>query len=390
MGNVNNNTLQIAINNAAVDEVITLTEDITITSRITVANIITLDLNGYTISGDINDGYGAIYVGTKGVLTIQDSSLEKAGKIINTIGNAIGNYGEVKIYNGTFVGNYALYNFYYNNTTYGTSIIYGGTFKSVDGSSPSVANCGDLTISGGIIEKLDTTSVLKITGGKVEYLLIGIADYNPPTQSTSINGGYVAELSVADNSTNNIVVSGGTFGCKIDSQYLANKVTLTYDATTGTYKAAVGEYLKVIATNSDRLRDLVIQNGQLIFIQDLGRIALDFKNKRKFYHQIEELDTEISRQELESPINGAFYFVIETAVLWNYRNNEWIQITGTPDEVVFIGVEFPALGQKQTIYANTTDGNEHIAVWDDTASDYHVVADKTYSVTSEEVRAMFN
>ena len=148
------------------------------------------------------------------------------------------------------------------------------------------------------------------------------------------------------------------------------------------------QVLSVIATTSDRVKDLVIKNSQLIFIQDLGRIAFDFKNKRKFYNQIEELDTEMARQELEAPVNGCFYFVIETAVLWTYRNDAWVQITTPPSEVLFVGVEFPALGRKQTLYVNQADGNEHIAVWDDDG--YKVVADKTHSVTSEEVIAMFN
>lgn len=148
--------------------------------------------------------------------------------------------------------------------------------------------------------------------------------------------------------------------------------------------------LSVIATTSDRIKDLVIKNGQLIFLQDQGRIAFDFKNKRKFYNQIEELNTELARRELETPINGVYYFIIETAVLWTYRNNEWVQITSKPEEIVFIGTEFPELGKEQTIYANTTDGNEHIAIWDEDKNDYKVVADKTQSITEDEVIALFN
>lgn len=150
------------------------------------------------------------------------------------------------------------------------------------------------------------------------------------------------------------------------------------------------QVLSVIATTSDRVKDLVVKNSQLIFIQDLGRIAFDFKNKRKFYNQIEELDTEIARQELESPVNGCFYFIIETAVLWTYRNNAWVQITTPPSEVLFVGVEFPTLGQKQTIYVNQTDGNEHISVWNEETSDYKMVADRTYSITPDDVVALFN
>lgn len=148
------------------------------------------------------------------------------------------------------------------------------------------------------------------------------------------------------------------------------------------------QVLSVIATTSERVKDLVIKSGQLIFIQDLGRIAFDFKDKRKFYNQIEELDTELTRKELVSPVNGAYYFVIETAVLWTYRNNEWVQITGKPNEIVFVGTEFPELGVQQTIYTNIANGNEHIAVWDEEYG-YKIVADKTQSVTSDEVVALF-
>jgi hypothetical protein len=147
--------------------------------------------------------------------------------------------------------------------------------------------------------------------------------------------------------------------------------------------------ISLIATTSDKVKDLVIKNGQLIFCQDNGRIALDFKNKRKFYNQIEELDTELARRELESPVNGVYYFVVETAVLWIYHNNEWVQITSRPEEIVFIGTEFPELGVEQTIYTSITDGNEHIAVWVDELNGYKVVAEKTQSMTPEEVVALF-
>ena len=219
---------------------------------------------------------------------------------------------------------------------------------------------------------------------------MGVADYNPANQSTSISGGHIAALTVAEGSDNEVAISGGTFDAAVDSKYLADGFKLTYDKNTGTYVAAASQGLKVIATSSSKIADLVIRDGQLIFIQDLCRIAFDFKGKRKFYNQITELETEKNRKELESPVNGAYYFVIESAVLWTYRNNEWVQITEKPTEIVFVGTEFPALGVEQTVYANTTDGNEHIAVWIEKENDYHVVADKTQSITTDEVIALFN
>ena len=150
------------------------------------------------------------------------------------------------------------------------------------------------------------------------------------------------------------------------------------------------QVLSVVATTSERVKDLSVKNGQLIFVRDIGCIAFDFKDKRKFYNQIEELDTELARQELESPVNGVYYFIVETAVLWTYRNDEWVQITTRPEEIVFIGTEFPELGVEQTIYTNIANGNEHIAVWIEESNDYKIVADKTQSMTSEEVVALFN
>ena len=385
MANVENGALQTAINNAAVGETLVLTSDIILTDRITVSNIVTLDLNGYTITGDVNDGYGNIYVGTKGDLTIVDNSSSKTGGIINTVGNAIGNYGSVVIHDGTFTGNYALYNFYHNDAIYGKSTIYGGTFKSADGSSPSIANCGDLNIAGGTIESIDTTNTLVVTGGIIESLYVGVADYNPPTQNTSVNGGHISYLTVADDSDNKVAVSGGTFDTEIDSQYLADGVKFTYDKNTGTYIAKVKQGLKVIATSSSKIRDLVIRDSQLIFIQDLGRIAFDFKGKRVFYNQITELATEADRQALESPLDG-YYFVIGSACLWFYKGG-WTQITEKPQEVLFVGVELPELGQEGKLYIDTDD--REISVWDDETDKYITVSNYTEEVSNEDIENLF-
>lgn len=385
MINVENGALQTAISNAAVGETVVLTSDITLTSRVTVSNVVTIDLNGYTITGNIDDSFGAIYVGTKGVLTIVDNSSGQTGSVINTLSHAIGNYGSVTIYGGTFIGDYALYNFHYNNTVYGTSIIYGGTFKACDGASLAIANCGDLTVSGGTIESIDTTSVLTITDGTVNSLYMGVADYNPANQNASINGGHIVALTVAEDSGNEIAISGGTFDVAIDNKYLADGFKLTYDKNTGTYVASADKGFKVIATSSSKIRQLPIKNGQLVFIQDLSRIAFDFNDKRVFYNQIVELETEAERQDLVDPLNG-YYFVIDTAVLWSYQDG-WIQITERPQEVVFIGVELPSLGQAGKIYVDVDD--KEISVWDEETDKYITVSNYTTEVTDEDIENLF-
>jgi hypothetical protein len=388
MANVENITLQSAINNAAVGETVVLTSDIALTSRVTVSNVVTIDLNGHAITSSFDDGYGAIYVGTKGILTIKDSSSGKTGCIINTVGNAIGNYGIVNIYGGTFTGNYALYNFWYSDSVCGTSVVYGGTFKSVDENSPSIANCGDLTINGGTIESVDTTNVLNITGGTVESLYIGVADYNPEKQSTSVSGGHIAELTVADDSSNKVVVSGGTFGCEVDSKYFADGFELVYSESTGSYDVATSgasSGLKVIATSSSRIRDLVIKSGQLIFLQDKGRIAFDFNGKRIFYNQIVDVETEIERLSLTNPIEG-YYFVLDSGILYKYKNG-WIQITEKPESFMCVDIELPQLGQENKLYISKVEQN--ISIWDEETNKYIPVANYTMDATEEDILKLF-
>lgn len=146
--------------------------------------------------------------------------------------------------------------------------------------------------------------------------------------------------------------------------------------------------LKLVATSSSKLRNLVIKNGQLIFLQDVGRIAFDFNDKRVFYNQIVELETEAERKDLASPLNG-YYFIIDTGILWHYKD-AWTQITSEPKDIVFIGVELPTLGQANRLYANTTEGAESISVWDENLGCYVVVADKTQEVTIDDILELFD
>ena len=145
--------------------------------------------------------------------------------------------------------------------------------------------------------------------------------------------------------------------------------------------------MSLVATNSPRIRELPIKDGQLIFIQDLGRIAFDFKGNRVFYNQIVELETEAERMTLDKPLNG-YYFVIGSGCLWLYEN-EWIQITEKPKEIVHIDVELPQLGQAKegVLYVNKAD--KEIAVFDSASNNYIVVSDYTNDVTEEDIENLF-
>ena len=146
--------------------------------------------------------------------------------------------------------------------------------------------------------------------------------------------------------------------------------------------------LSLVATSSSRIRELPIKDGNLIFVQDIGRIAFDFKGKRVFYNQIVELNTEADRLALEDPLDG-YYFVLGSGILW-LRKGDWIQITERPKEIVQIGIELPQIGQEGKLYVTTKEGEENISVYDENSSKYVVVADKTQSMTVDEVIALFN
>ena len=127
----------------------------------------------------------------------------------------------------------------------------------------------------------------------------------------------------------------------------------------------------------------------MIFIQDLGRIAFDFKGQRVFYNQIVELNTEAERLKLDSPLSGRYYFVIDSACLWFYQDG-WIQITDKPQDVIQIDVELPDLGQAKegTLYVNKAD--REIAVFDSVSNEYIIVSDYTNECTDADIAKMFN
>lgn len=147
--------------------------------------------------------------------------------------------------------------------------------------------------------------------------------------------------------------------------------------------------LSICATVASKLPDLVIKNGQLVFVQDKHRIALDYNGKRVFYNQIEELATESERTSLLAPVVGIYYFVIETAVLWTYQTSGWVMVTTPPDEIIFVGTMMPELGKKNRLYVDKA--KNEISIWDDDTSEYIVIADKTQinAIKDSDIESMF-
>lgn len=144
--------------------------------------------------------------------------------------------------------------------------------------------------------------------------------------------------------------------------------------------------MSLVATSSSKVRNLPIKNGQLIFLKDVGRIAMDYSDTRVFYNQIVELESELERQNLQDPLSG-YYFVIDRAELWFYKDR-WIQITEKPQEVIFIGVELPALGQAKTLYVDKDD--REISIWDEETDKYITVSNYTCETTEEDINSLFD
>ena len=162
------------------------------TEMLTVKKQVTINLNGKNITSAYEGDYAAIYVGTAGDLTITGEGTITAAEV------AIGNYGKVTILGGTISGEAALYNYYYNETTFGVAVISGGQLDNV-------WNCGDMTVSGGEIAYLDNTHKLTVTDGTIGELVIGEADY-APVGGTSAT---VAEGTVQN--TNAVARIGNTY-----------------------------------------------------------------------------------------------------------------------------------------------------------------------------------
>ena len=120
-------------------EQIDLQGDVVLTEKLTISKDISINLNGHNITADFkDDGYGAIYVRPGKNLIITGE-----GKVSSTKATTIGNYGFVTISGSTVEctdENYAaLYNFYYNGTTFGTASI--SEDADING---NVWNCGSL------------------------------------------------------------------------------------------------------------------------------------------------------------------------------------------------------------------------------------------------------
>ena len=251
------NKLQILIDSAIENTIVKLTSDIVVTESVTVSKSITIDLNGYTIKNteDIwntdTKSWSLISVRNGGILTLLDSSEAGTGTLLTKENDCyavdVQGGGMLIIESGTYIGNISSV---YVHT--GTAYINGGYYKvqqlsSMNGYGETI-NCYDDNFKNG-------TAQVIISGGS-------FYNFNPTDAAEP-----------ADCSQN----------------YLSKNVKMVYDENTNSYVTTKREF-KIVATTSEKIDSLGVKDGQLIFVQDKGKVAFDLNGTRIFYDNSIELD----------------------------------------------------------------------------------------------------
>ena len=83
----------------------------------------------------------------------------------------------------------------------------------------------------------------------------------------------------------------------------------------------------VVNTNKSALQSTPITNGRVYFVSDTKELFYDFASTRNEVKDILILEKESERTNiLFAPLNK-FYFVLETKLLWVYKDGTWYQIS---------------------------------------------------------------
>jgi len=146
--------------------------------------------------------------------------------------------------------------------------------------------------------------------------------------------------------------------------------------------------LSVLVTDNAKLYDIPISNNsQMIFVRDLRTIVLDYHGTRHFFNQIITINTEAEKGEI-APINGCYYFVKDSVVLYTYQDDNWIPLTQNSAGTIYIGIAKPSVGVNGILYVDTM--NQDISVWDLNRQEYTIVGNVSQSITEAELLQLFN
>lgn len=234
---------------------VTLDENITLTATLTIekGTVVTLDLNGNTLTGTGDDT-----ITNYGELTI-----EGTGTITNTVNGktALLNNGTAALNGGTFIREDVSGNSYYTVVNHGTMTVDGATISNTGSYASCVENGWDVsdgttakmtlvsgTISGGLNAlKNDSGGVLEVQGGTItNSTQYAIMNWNEATISggtitctavyNSSNGIYPAAIynqaGEDESSVGQLIIDGGEFTTTEGSTYaLDNRAAATISGT---------------------------------------------------------------------------------------------------------------------------------------------------------------
>ena len=294
IGNTGYATLQEAVNAATPGQTIVLQSDVTLTASLIVAvdKTVTLDLNSYKITADMN---GPHMICNAGNLTITDSSANKTGEIAKigaetNFGYVIENHGTMTLdrckISSTSVKSSAIENGWYTasentagtsctmtiqnaevvsvnaagglytvkNDDYGVMVINGGVFTNGVAGAGAVLNWNDLTINGGTFTGASAVRTLKSGSSNFE---IG--------KSQIKNGTFNGGIDTLDNYNTGITiaVTGGTFSSDV-SDYVADNTPFAFIERTNEPTYYVGaETIQNAAKNLSAGQWLAIGKGNV-------------------------------------------------------------------------------------------------------------------------------
>ena len=291
IGNTGYATLQEAVNAATPGQTIVLQSDVTLTASLIVAvdKTVTLNLNSYKITADMN---GPHMICNAGNLTITDSSANKTGEIAKigaetNFGYVIENHGTMTLdrckISSTSVKSSAIENGWYTasentagtsctmtiqnaevvsvnaagglytvkNDDYGVMVINGGVFTNGVAGAGAVLNWNDLTINGGTFTGASAVRTLKSGSSNFE---IG--------KSQIKNGTFNGGIDTLDNYNTGITiaVTGGTFSSDV-SDFVDNAPVASIGRTNErTYYVGAGT-IQNVANSLSAGQELVIRKG---------------------------------------------------------------------------------------------------------------------------------
>lgn len=130
--------------------------------------------------------------------------------------------------------------------------------------------------------------------------------------------------------------------------------------------------MKLIYTSAERLNDLPIADGQIIWVPNDNMLCLDMHDYRFTYKTIRTFPTEEARLN-DSFAQEGFYYVEATNLIWRKTaNGTWRQVTFSGEPIIYGETEevFPPIGLNNTLYYT----DHGIYNWKSQLNKYNLIA----------------